>query len=146
MTRPIWRYFFFALVASLSLKSAAAADLIVKVTGIRNANGIVRMAIYDTPEEFPKGKKVTSRNVKAATAVGGVMSVKIGDLSPGRYALALHHDENENKEMDFYLFILPAEGYGFSNDARVIFSAPTFEAASFDLTEDRLTISVELRY
>ena len=74
------------------------------------------------------------------------MNVTFDNLIPGRYAVAFHHDENENKEMDFKLFILPAEGYGFSNGARVLFTAPTFEAASFELPKDKLAISVKLTY
>ena len=148
MARIIFRYFVFALAAALTLKSVAAtaAELTIDITGIRNANGIVRMAIFDQEDQFPNGDKVTSRNVKATTAIGGAMSVTFNDLAPGRYAIAFHHDENENREMDFDFFILPAEGYGFSNDARVIFSAPSFEAASFALPKDKLKISVKLNY
>jgi uncharacterized protein (DUF2141 family) len=146
MTRIFLRYFCFALAAALTLKSVTAAELTIDITGIRNADGIVRMAIFDKEDQFPKGDKVTSRNVKAAKAIGGALSVTFDDLAPGRYAVAFHHDENENKKMDFEFFFLPAEGYGFSNDARVIFSAPTFEATSFELPKDKLKISVKLNY
>ena len=67
-------------------------------------------------------------------------------LQPGRYAIAVHHDENDNKEMDLGLLGIPKEGYGFSNNARVIFGPPVFDAASFDVASEKTEIVLNLNY
>ncbi len=40
------------------------------------------------------------------------------DIPPGRYALAVIHDENMNGKLDANWLGVPKEGYGFSNDAK----------------------------
>lgn len=43
-------------------------------------------------------------------------------------------------------FGIPAEGYGASNDARSMFSAPKFDEAKFALTAAAQTIEIKLGY
>lgn len=120
-----------------------AAELTVTVTGIRSARGVVRIAVFDNPDDFPQGAEIASANV--AARIGSVV-VRLTDLAPGRYAVAMHHDENGNGEMDTVFFVIPREGYGFSNDARVIFAPPVFAAAAFTLAPGGGAISLEARY
>ncbi len=53
------------------------------------------------------------------------------DILPGTYALAVIHDENMNGKLDTNWLGIPIEGYGFSNDAKGLFGAPSFSAARF---------------
>jgi uncharacterized protein (DUF2141 family) len=64
---------------------------------------------------------------------------------PGRYAVALFHDENANGRMDKML-MMPREGFGFSRDAPIRFGPPRFSAAAFTLGETQLTTSIRMRY
>ena len=63
------------------------------------------------------------------------------DIAPGAYALAVIHDENMNGKLDTNWLGAPTEGYGFSNDPKALFSAPSFSAARFAY-DGRLTISL----
>ena len=122
---------------------ANAADLIVVVDGVRNGKGDIRFALYDQPREFPTGEKLKGQEENAKT---GEVQTIFKNLAPGTYALAVHHDENRDDEMNLRFFAFPLEGYGFSNNARVVFAPPTFDAAAFSLGIKSRAISLTLVY
>ena len=135
--------FIFFLIAIVIPNKGFAADLEVTVKALRNDKGQLRMAIYNDPGEFPRGNEIRSLDI----------SVKSGDVTglfrgikPGTYALAIHHDENLNNKMDTNFVGMPNEGYGFSNDARVFLTPPTFEAASFVIDKKLKKISLYIVY
>jgi uncharacterized protein (DUF2141 family) len=103
----------------------------------------MRLALFNNPVDFPNGRSVVTRNVPART---GEMTVVLEGLTPGPYALALHHDENANGKMDTSLLGLPQEGYGFSNDAPVFLGAPPFDAAAVILPEEGRSITARMVY
>jgi uncharacterized protein (DUF2141 family) len=126
----------------LAAWTAVAADLTITITGLRSADGTVRVAVFDNATDFPRGQEVAGEVVKAEPEV----TVDIDGLKPGRYAVAIHHDENGNGRMDSSLIGLPQEGYAFSNDAMVFLGPPPFSEASFDLPEEGRHITIEMDY
>jgi uncharacterized protein (DUF2141 family) len=58
-------------------------------------------------------------------------SFEFSDIKPGKYAIAVIHDENCNGKLDTNMFGIPKEGYGFSSGAEVTMSAPSFSDAVF---------------
>jgi len=128
---------------SLAAAPVKAAELVITVTDIRSDEGLVRLAVFDDAKEFPEGEMVKNRDIPARAVA---LTVRFTGLKPGRYAVAMHHDENGNKDMDTYLFGLPKEGYGFSRDAPVIFGPPSFEQAAVTVPSQGLQISVKVRY
>ena len=68
------------------------------------------------------------------------------DIPPGTYALAVVHDENMNGKLDANWLGRPKEGYGFSNDAKSLLSAPSFSDASFEYDGQNLDLTMTLRY
>ena len=138
---------FFTLCAAVAMAviamQANAADLVVTVNGVRNGEGDVRFALYEKPEEFPTGEKIRGQEENAKT---GAIQTIFKNLVPGTYALAVHHDENRDGEMNLRFFLFPQEGYGFSNNARVVFAPPTFDAAAFTLGVKSMAISLTLVY
>lgn len=63
---------------------------------------------------------------------------------PGVYGIAVYHDENKNGVLD-RPFILPTEGFGFSNNASTVFGIPRFSAIRIHLEEGTST-EISLRY
>ena len=122
---------------------ANAADLVVTVNDVRNEKGDIRFALYDQPEEFPTGEKLRGQEENAKS---GAVQTIFKNLAPGTYAVAVHHDENKDDEMNLGFFVFPLEGYGFSNNAQVVFAPPTFDAAAFTLGADSMAISLNLVY
>lgn len=134
-----------AVLVGLCLPAAVgAAELEVEITGVRSANGMVRLALYNDPDKFPKRSgSIAGGDIEAAK--GSVVYV-FRNLRPGLYAVAIYHDANANKKFDKNSLGLPREGFGFSNDARPVFSAPGFEAAAVTLKAPRTRIKISLAY
>jgi uncharacterized protein (DUF2141 family) len=74
----------------------------------------------------------------------GGLSVRFGDLAPGRYAVRVMHDENGNRKLDTNFVGIPTEGYGFSNNPRAMRPA-TFEEARFDVPAEGARTRIRLR-
>jgi uncharacterized protein (DUF2141 family) len=124
--------------------AANAADLTIKLSGAKNAEGAVSAAIYASKESFPKeGQQVAAFREKAST---GTLSITFHDLPPGRYAVTAFHDENGNGKLDRDATGIPSEGYGVSNDARELLSPPYWDKASFELGAEPKTVTVKIEY
>ena len=51
-----------------------------------------------------------------------------------------------NGKLDTNWLGIPKEGYGFSNDAKALLSAPSFSAASFQYDGEALDLTISLHY
>jgi uncharacterized protein (DUF2141 family) len=51
-----------------------------------------------------------------------------------------------NGKLDTNWLGIPKEGYGFSNDAKALLSAPSFSAASFPYEGGDLALTITLHY
>ena len=106
---------------------SAQSILTIKITELRNDNGLISLELLDENNEIVK--KV-EENIK-----DGKCLILIDSLMKGKYAIRFIHDENSNGEMDTNWLGLPKEGYGFSNDAYGFFGPKDFEEWLFDLNE-----------
>jgi uncharacterized protein (DUF2141 family) len=68
------------------------------------------------------------------------------DIRPGTYALVVVHDENMNSKLDNNWLGIPAEGYGFSKDAKAILGPPSFSAASFPYDGKNMELTISFHY
>ncbi len=68
-------------------------------------------------------------------------------LSPGRYAVVVLHDVNDNGVIDHNVLRLPSEPLGFSNGFRLgVFSGmPTFDKLGFAIEGEHTAITVLVR-
>ncbi len=149
---PIWNGRLNKLLASLFAAGmvvsgpASGASLTVEVLGLRSDGGAVHFGLYDTPGAFPDydGRLAGARTgIKAGIKGWRAVAIFKG-LKPGRYALAVYHDENANGEFDRFVFGLPLEDYGFSNGATVFLAPPSFEAAAVTVPEEGLRITIRV--
>ncbi len=140
--RPLWPVILL-LIAGLSVPAVAiAARLELELTGVENDRGLVRVAVC-TPETF------TTKHCPftgAAPAKPGSVTVSVDGIPPGRYAVQAYHDEDGNGRLRRGLFGIPAEAIGFSRDARVRLSAPSFEDAAIDIVEPSTATRLRLRH
>ncbi len=140
--RPLWPVILL-LIAGLSVPAIAhAARLDIELTGVENDHGLVRVAVC-TPETF------TTKHCPftgAASAAPGSVTVSVDGVPPGRYAIQAYHDEDGDGRLRRGLFGLPAEAIGFSRDARVRLSAPSFEDAAIDIAEPATATRLRLRH
>lgn len=118
------------------------ATLVVKVEDVRSEEGNISIAIYREENDFMSDDDfVQAVRVPAKSPV----TEKEFQLPPGRYAVAIYHDENDSKEMEKNWLGIPKEPVGLSRDAIKGMSRPKFEDAAFDLT-GRKVVSIDLRH
>ncbi len=136
------------LAAALLLPPAAAgaADLAVRVEGVRNSTGVVYVCLWSEALTYPDCAKSVPRARRAVPPEGGVARTVFEGLPAGTYAISVLHDENGNGLMDSSIFRVPREGFGFSNVPRLpSMRAPTFEEASFRVEADG-TVTITMIY
>ncbi|PZQ12563.1 MAG: hypothetical protein DI564_13065 [Rhodanobacter denitrificans] len=122
--------------------TVAAADLTVEVADIRVQAGQLKLAVVGSAEGWDgKAKPVAG---EATTPTGATATFRFKDLPPGTYAVQVMHDENGNGKLDTNFVGMPIEGYGFSNNPRVM-RKPTWDEARFELGADGTTVAVQLR-
>jgi uncharacterized protein (DUF2141 family) len=121
--------FAFVLFAA-SAPVANAAELTVTVKEVRNASGLVRIAVYDNAASFLK--RPLAKVVQEAPASAGEVRFVVRDLPAGKYAVGSFHDENNTGKVEFGPLGVPLQGYGFSNDALSTEGPPSFAQAAFD--------------
>ena len=133
-------------LAGLVTAQTPAADFTIEVRGVRSGDGRVFVAVHgpESKDTFPSGDGVVAGRRQPAQ-VGAVRFV-VGDLSPGRYAVAAFHDANDNGELDTNLLGIPSEGYGFGNDASAAFGPRSFESAAVTVGDTSAVAVLTLSY
>lgn len=144
------------LAAALTPGAALAADLKVTIAGIQTNAGALMIGLYDNAAGYAQAiantgqaglLKADGRLVGVTMrAKNGAESVGFMDLPPGRYAVIVFHDQNDNGLMDENATGIPQEGYGFSNNASSFLGAPSFDAAAFELGAAASAITISLGY
>ncbi len=78
-------------------------------------------------------------------AAKGEVQLAFDGLPAGRYAIMAYHDENSDGKMKLRLGMFPTEGYGLSNNPKVM-GPPKFADSAFDLAGPETAISIVLSY
>ena len=108
--------------------------LSIHISGISKIKGSLFIAVFRATDDFPVFGKQFKGIVKEVE--GKSQNYNFDNLPEGEYALAIYQDVNRNKILDKNLLGIPTEIYGFSNNARRNFSAPSFQEAKFKLNKD----------
>ena len=108
--------------------------LSIHISGISKIKGSLFIAVFRATDDFPVFGKQFKGIVKEVE--GKSQNYTFDNLPEGEYALAIYQDENKNKILDKNILGIPTEIYGFSNNARRTFSAPSFQEAKFKLNKD----------
>ena len=127
--------FIFGILFLLCVSSTSLHHLTIEVSYFKPMKGKVMLGIYREKDLFPK--QDTRYKWLVITPHGTSAVGVFTDLPKGKYAVAAYLDENKNLYLDKNMVGYPTEPFGFSNNARVKFSAPTFEEAAIELHADR---------
>ena len=130
------------LLALTSATPVFAGELTVNLQGIRAQGGLLKVAVVDSQDAWDG--KAAPVQVDGAPPRGEAATFTFKDLKPGSYAVMITHDENGNGKLDTNAIGMPLEGYGFSNNPRVM-RKPTWDEARFEVTATDAAIAVELR-
>ena len=117
-------------------------SLSINISGIKEIKGNLYIAIFRPIDSFPVFGRQFKGLVKQVKGTSQIIT--FNELPPGIYSIAVYHDINKNNVLDKNLLGIPTEIYGFSNNARRTFSAPSFQEAMVILNKD-MKISIQLK-
>jgi len=143
--KPLFRSFVIIGVLSLMSKTVVAKNVVINVENIDiRLPGNIMVMLYER-EGFPKNHaKAIAINVIPVTnerVISRFYSV------PNEFAIKILHDEDETGEVTKnWTGIIPAEGLGFSNGARIRFSSPKYESAKLKLEDSHNPIIIKMIY
>jgi uncharacterized protein (DUF2141 family) len=111
---------------------------------LNNSNGHIIAALYNKKDGFPQDRSKVFMSTKAEIKDKKAY-LTFENVPFGEYAIASFHDENDNGVMDKNFFGIPKEKYGFSNNPKVLFSAPSFDDSKFmhKLSETSIIIKMK---
>jgi len=117
---------------------AQTGSIEVKINGIENNDGVVMIGLYNSETEFPDFDKSFTGAAPEASKNG--ITHTFTDIPPGKYAIAVWHDEDYDKTLDKNFLGIPKENYGFSNNASGTFGPPDFKDAAFNVASGKTTL------
>jgi uncharacterized protein (DUF2141 family) len=106
----------------------------VRISNVRSNNGMVRCLLFAGPEGFPTRPERAMAQQRVPPR-GGAAQCVFERVPRGTYAVAIHHDENNNGRVDIGFFG-PTEPLAASRNARGFLGPPSFDAARFSVTSD----------
>lgn len=104
--------------------------------------GVVRCALYATPEDY---MKKSFRETVGAVSGGRAVCV-FSHINPGTYSMAAFHDENNNDKLDTGIFGIPVEGFCTSNNAKGTLGPPKYKDAAFSFSGSALSQELRMKY
>lgn len=119
-------------------------NITVTISNVRNSNGRIQLQVYRTSESFAAENPYKELYVSKSSLKNKTMTYTIYGLESGTYGLALLDDENANKKMD-YGWVMPEEGFGFSDYYHASWSKPKFDQFKFSLSSDK-KVGMKIRY
>jgi uncharacterized protein (DUF2141 family) len=134
---------FFAMFLASGHLHAEESRLTVTLQGIRDNSGDLRASLYRDSQTFRK--EGSAVKIISVPATEGDAKLMFEGLPPGRYAIMAYHDENADQKLNLRFGMFPTEGYGLSNNPKVI-GPPKFDDSAFDISGPETTISIKLSY
>lgn len=117
----------------------------IAVSGMRTTKGNITITIYpDDPAHFLNGAYKLARQHVAVTLP--VTHACFVVAAPGRYAVALFGDENNNGHFDTNFLGIPIEGYGFSNNPKLYFGPPKLKQVLITAHRGDNPIAIRMNY
>jgi uncharacterized protein (DUF2141 family) len=135
----------FLIITGFGFSNAQEGDIVVEVSGLRNPEGNLCLALFDAEDGFPgKPNKTTLQQTIPITSKKMVFTLPKNKY--GRYALSIVHDENKNNKLDLHFLGFPKEGYGASNNKTSNFGPPKFSECAFSLNTDTKNLKIKIHY
>lgn len=129
-------------VADTCQGTPSAAKLVITVSGVREARGLMTASLYpDDKSQFLV--KNGALKVWSVAAAAPATRLCIWLKGAGTYALAVYQDLNSNHRFDVGS-LGPKEPYGFSRNPRILFSKPALSAVRFPATAAVTSLTVRL--
>jgi len=133
------------LVWSFSANANFNGKLSVEIDGLKNKEGQVCASIFASSEGFPSDRnRVLQKQCIKITETP--LTINFDNLKAGSYAVAVFHDQNNDRILNTNTFGIPKEGFGFSRNPEIRTGAPKFSEAAFLVAGPNTNIQIQLKY
>lgn len=120
-----------------------AADVYVNLAGLEN-KGQLMVALHRSQTTFDN-ESATPYRYEIIKVSRSTMQIHFKNVPVGEYAVSLIHDKNMNNKLDKNFLGIPKEPFGFSNNPKIMMSAPRFQECTFLLNQtDVKQINIKL--
>jgi uncharacterized protein (DUF2141 family) len=120
-------------------------DLVLSIRDARSTRVNVCIALFDNEPAFTS--RAPSGAVLVACEPFASLPLRVQGLQEARdYALSFFLDENGNQALDTGFGGMPTEGFGFSNDPTIGFSAPSWRDVKFTFGPATANMSLHATY
>ncbi len=131
------------LFLGFTLPNKSNGILSVIVSGIDNSSGSIRVAIYNSEDNFLEKKSYVYTQNKP---VGNNKSLRFDfNIPNGFYAVSCYHDIDDNHELNKNYMGVPVEPYAISNNFNVKWRRPTFDETKIAFSKPAQTIYLEVK-
>jgi uncharacterized protein (DUF2141 family) len=139
----------FALVANRAQAqdcdgAPSTARLLITVEGVKSDSGLMTATLYPNDKRrflVKNGALKVWRNRSRAPKTEMCTWLP----SPGIYAVGVYHDANAHLKFEVGP-LGPTEGYGFTNNPRILFSKPSLDSVRFYAHPGDNMVRVKLHY
>lgn len=128
------------LIVSLPVQ---AATLTVHVENLDKKGGLLHVALYTQDLWYFDDAVPVVDMIVPAMPPGTTVVMK--NVKPGVYGIKSFQDANKNGKFDQNFLGLPLERFGFSRDAKPVFSEPGFDRTKFTVTDGDNEITIHLQ-
>ena len=136
---------FLMLITSPAAFSSGNGSIIVEISGFSESKGNAIVYLYsESAEDAYPTKSEKSMSMKKSAVKNKKCRIIFKDIPYGDYAIAVHHDENSNDEVDTNFIGIPTEDMGASNNAKGSFGPPSFEDAKFSFRSKEKTLKINM--
>lgn len=135
------------VIVALGFSSAHADTLRIRVSNLRSGKGFLAVSVFAETQQqsYPEAAEKASKTYYLKLDGKTEVDLKAADLTAGKYAVVVMHDEDGDKKMKTSFLGIPSEGFGFSNNPKIFFGAPAFKKAEVNLLNEAET-AIEMKY
>jgi uncharacterized protein (DUF2141 family) len=137
----------FILALPALVLAADGGNIVVHVNGLRNNNGVVRIALFNSATDYSADKNTAEKSFQKLTAPinNKEATANLANIPYGEYAIKLFHDEDNSGHFVTDAFGIPKVEYGFSNNAHGVFGPASYNKAKFKLESKKLDITIKMQ-
>ena len=129
----------------LAAIGSSNSKLTIEINGLKNRNGQVCLSLFANGQGFPD-QGANALQKKCVSITETPLLVSFDGLQSGNYAVSVLHDVNADGKANRNFLGIPTEGFGFSNNPRVRFSAPNFDETAVAVAGTATNIQIRLQY
>ncbi len=133
------------LAWSFDAKANFNGKLTVEIDGLKNKEGQICASIFASSEGFPSDRDRVLQQ-QCTKIIDTPFLITFENLKAGSYAVAVFHDQNNDRALNSNLFGIPREGFGFSSNPEIRTRAPKFSEAAFLVAGPNTNIQIQLKY